>query len=98
MTGLPSRRQVLSGAAAGALASLAGIPLADSAAAAVTYTAPDPRVWIHLNTGWRFIRADVTGAQAPGFNDSGWTSVTTPHTWNAVDGADGGNNHHRGVG
>ncbi|MFM9559071.1 MULTISPECIES: glycoside hydrolase family 2 protein [Streptomyces] len=98
MTGLPSRRQVLGGAAAGALASLAGIPLAGSASAAVTYTAPDPRVWIQLNTGWRFIRSDATGAQAPGFDDSSWTSVTTPHTWNAVDGADGGNNYYRGVG
>ncbi|MEE1833073.1 glycoside hydrolase family 2 protein [Streptomyces sp. SP17KL33] len=98
MTGSPSRRRVLSGAAAGALASLAGIPYAGSASAAVTYTAPDPRVWIHLNDGWRFIRADVTGAQASGFDDSGWTSVTTPHTWNATDGADGGNNYHRGVG
>ncbi|MER6560015.1 glycoside hydrolase family 2 TIM barrel-domain containing protein [Streptomyces sp. NPDC001027] len=98
MTGSPSRRQVLGGAAAGVLASLAGIPLAGSASAAVTYTAPDPRVWIQLNNGWRFIRSDVAGAQAPGFNDSGWTSVTTPHTWNAVDGADGGNDYHRGVG
>jgi beta-galactosidase len=89
---------MLGGAAAGVLASLAGIPLAGAASAAVTYTAPDPRVWTLLNTGWRFIRADVTGAQAPGFNDSGWTSVNTPHTWNAVDGADGGNNYYRGVG
>ncbi|MBD9729471.1 glycoside hydrolase family 2 protein [Streptomyces caniscabiei] len=98
MTGLPSRRQVLGGATAGVLASLAGIPLAGAASAAVTYTAPDPRVWIHLNTGWRFIRSDVAGAQAPGFNDSGWTSVNTPHTWNATDGADGANNYYRGVG
>ncbi len=98
MTGSPSRRQVLGGAAAGVLASLAGIPLAGSASAATTYTAPDPRVWIHLNNGWRFIRSDVAGAQAPAFNDSGWTSVNTPHTWNAADGADGGNNYYRGVG
>ncbi|MDW8471399.1 MULTISPECIES: glycoside hydrolase family 2 protein [Streptomyces] len=98
MTGLPSRRQVLGGAAAGVLATLAGIPHAGAASAAVTYTAPDPRVWIHLNNGWRFIRSDVAGAQAPGFNDSGWTTVNTPHTWNAADGADGGNNYYRGVG
>jgi beta-galactosidase len=98
MTGSPSRRQVLGGAAAGVLASLAVIPPAGSASAATTYTAPDPRVWIHLNSGWRFIRSDVAGAQTPAFNDSGWTSVTTPHTWNAADGADGGNNYYRGVG
>lgn len=97
MTGSPTRRHVLSGAAAGMLASLAGIPLAGTASAA-TYTAPNPRVRIDLNSGWRFIRQDVTGAQAPGFDDSAWTSVTTPHTWNAVDGADGGDNYYRGVG
>ncbi|AVV45099.1 beta-galactosidase [Streptomyces sp. P3] len=98
MTGMPSRRQVLSVTAGGVLASLAGIPNAGVASAATTYTAPNPRVWLLLNSGWRFIRQDVAGAQAPGFDDSGWTSVTTPHTWNAVDGADGGNNYYRGVG
>lgn len=97
MTGFPTRRQVLSGTAGGVLASLAGIPPANAASAA-TYTAPNPRVRIDLNPGWRFIRADVTGAQQPGFDDSGWSSVNTPHTWNAVDGADGGNNYYRGVG
>ncbi|MDX5568876.1 glycoside hydrolase family 2 TIM barrel-domain containing protein [Streptomyces sp. ID05-04B] len=95
---MPSRRQVLSVTAGGVLASLAGIPNAGVASAATTYTAPNPRVWLLLNSGWRFIRQDVAGAQAPGFDDSGWTSVTTPHTWNAVDGADGGNNYYRGVG
>ncbi|WP_234312036.1 glycoside hydrolase family 2 protein [Streptomyces griseus] len=80
------------------LASLAVIPAAGAAAAATTYTAPNPRVRIDLNAGWRFVRADVSGAQASGFDDSGWTSVNTPHTWNAVDGADGGNNYYRGVG
>ncbi|MDF3140360.1 MULTISPECIES: glycoside hydrolase family 2 TIM barrel-domain containing protein [unclassified Streptomyces] len=53
---------------------------------------------IDLNAGWRFVREDVTGAERPGFDDSGWTSVNTPHTWNAADGADGGNNYYRGVG
>ncbi|KOU73795.1 beta-galactosidase [Streptomyces sp. MMG1533] len=76
---------------------MAGIPQANSTFAA-TYTAPNPRVRIDLNQGWRFVRADVTGAERPGFDDSGWTPVNTPHTWNAVDGADGGNNYYRGVG
>ncbi|GAA3822280.1 glycoside hydrolase family 2 TIM barrel-domain containing protein [Streptomyces phyllanthi] len=97
MTGFPTRRQVLSGTAGGVLVSLAGIVFADAASAA-TYTAPNPRAWIHINNGWRFIRQDVAGAQAPGFDDSGWTPVNTPHTWNADDGADGGNDYYRGVG
>ncbi|WP_328222503.1 MULTISPECIES: glycoside hydrolase family 2 protein [unclassified Streptomyces] len=98
MTGFPTRRQVLSGTAGGVLASLAGIPPAGAAFAATTYTAPNPRVRIDLNKGWRFVREDVSGAENPGFDDSGWASINTPHTWNAVDGADGGNNYHRGVG
>ncbi|MCF1592071.1 sugar-binding domain-containing protein [Streptomyces muensis] len=69
-----------------------------AAYAAATYTAPNPRVRIDLNRSWRFVRADVQGAEATGFDDSGWSSVNTPHTWNAVDGADGGNNYYRGVG
>ncbi|ELS50841.1 hypothetical protein [Streptomyces viridochromogenes] len=41
------------------------------------------------------LRADAAGAQAPGFDDSGWSSANTPRTWNAVDGADGGNDYYR---
>ncbi|MFD5388875.1 glycoside hydrolase family 2 protein [Streptomyces sp. NPDC127074] len=67
-------------------------------AAAVTYAAPRPRTRIDLNTGWRFTRREANGAHAPGFDDSAWAQVTTPHTWNAEDGADGGNDYYRGVG
>jgi beta-galactosidase len=34
---------------------------------------------------WEFIRDDVAGAEAPGFDDSSWTTVSTPHTFNDVD-------------
>jgi hypothetical protein len=34
---------------------------------------------------WKFIREDVAGAEAPGFDDSAWTTVSTPHTFNDVD-------------
>lgn len=33
-----------------------------------------------LDTGWRFLRADAAGADAPGFDDSGWERVSLPHT------------------
>ncbi|MEV6380451.1 glycoside hydrolase family 2 TIM barrel-domain containing protein [Streptomyces sp. NPDC051773] len=98
MTGSPTRRQLLGGTAGGLLASLAGPPQARAASSAATYTAPTRRVRIDLNNGWRFVRTNVTGAEAPGFDDSAWTAVNTPHTWNAVDGADGGNDYHRGTG
>jgi beta-galactosidase len=59
---------------------------------------PAARTETPLGTGWRFQRMDVTGAQATGFNDSSWTEVSVPHTWNATDGQDGGSNYYRGVG
>ena len=41
---------------------------------------------IHLNRGWLFRKGDA----AP-------ETVDLPHTWNAQDGADGGNDYYRGV-
>ena len=38
-----------------------------------------------LDSGWKFIRQDVTGAQANAFDDAAWTNVSTPHTYNDVD-------------
>src|SRR5438067_6735306 len=51
-----------------------------------------------INGGWRFIRKDVPRAQAIAFDDSKWQRVTLPHTWNAFDGQDGGNDYYRGPG
>jgi beta-galactosidase len=51
-----------------------------------------------LDTGWKFLRADVPGAQAVQFDDSDWTPVTLPHTWNAQDGLIPGNRYYRGPG
>jgi len=38
-----------------------------------------------MDPGWQFIKQDVTGAQAATFDDSAWTTVSTPHTYNDVD-------------
>ncbi|HVZ72383.1 MAG TPA: glycoside hydrolase family 2 TIM barrel-domain containing protein [Polyangia bacterium] len=57
-----------------------------------------PRRVTSLDDGWRFERSDVAGAEGAGFDDSKWARVRVPHTWNAVDGQDGGNDYHRGVG
>jgi len=43
-----------------------------------------------LRDGWRFVRADAPGAQAPAFDDTRWTSVSTPHTYNVADSGIGG--------
>lgn len=64
-----------------------------------TFTPPaDPRVTTSLDADWKFIRSDVSGAEGSAFNDSAWTGVAVPHTWNATDGQDGGNNYYRGIG
>ncbi len=49
----------------------------------------NPRVEMTLDGGWRVLRHDQSGAQAPGFNDSAWTPVDLPHTWNNLDGENG---------
>src|SRR6516162_3136445 len=66
---------------------------------AQTYVPPvTHRADMLLDSNWRFIRQDVAGAQAPSFDDSAWTSLNLPHTWNNLDGQDGGNNYYRGIG
>jgi beta-galactosidase len=57
-----------------------------------------PRLSLSLNADWRFIRQDVAGAEQVAFDDSAWQSVRLPHTWNNLDGQDGGNNYYRGPG
>lgn len=41
-----------------------------------------------MDPGWKFIKQDVSGADAAAFNDSGWTTVSTPHTYNDTDSFD----------
>lgn len=45
---------------------------------------------------WRFLAGDSTGAARVEFDDGDWERVRTPHTWNARDGQDGGNDYRRG--
>lgn len=57
------------------------------------------RTDIILNTnGWKFILSDVPAATNVVFDDSSWTPISIPHTWNNLDGQDGGNNYYRGIG
>ena len=44
------------------------------------------RTYINLNEGWEFTKP----GDAP-------VTVDVPHTWNAVDGQDGGNDYWRGT-
>jgi beta-galactosidase len=63
------------------------------------YTPPaSNRAIVNLDSTWKFNLADVSGAQNISFNDAAWTSINLPHTWNNLDGQDGGGNYYRGIG
>jgi beta-galactosidase len=73
--------------------------LGTSGFTAQTYFPPaNSRADFLLDDGWRFIRQDVQGAEAADFNDATWSAIQLPHTWNNLDGQDGGNNYYRGIG
>lgn len=44
---------------------------------------------------WKFHRGDIQKKNPYDqcLNDSSWEAVTVPHTWNAKDGQDGGDNY-----
>ena len=62
----------------------------------LSLAAAAPRTTVDLNADWRFIRQDAAGAERPDADDAGWQQIALPHTWNNLDGQDGGNNYHRG--
>ena len=79
------------------LLGLALVVLASAPASAYT-PPPDPRQVVSLDNGWRFNLGNVAGAEAVGFPDSSWQVLNVPHTWNNLDGQDGGNNYQRTIG
>ena len=60
--------------------------------------AANGRQLIALDKDWRFVASDEPQGQDPGFDDRAWQAVDLPHTWNGLDGQDGGNNYRRGAG
>jgi beta-galactosidase len=54
---------------------------------------PNNRVTLNFNYGWKFNKADVPGANATAFNDSAWTDVSLPHTFNDIDSWSDWNSH-----
>jgi beta-galactosidase len=64
------------------------IAAALSTPACVQATVPmmhDDPFAIDLDRGWRFQQSDtVTGAEDPNFDDSAWSTVDVPHTWNRI--------------
>lgn len=86
-----------------ALVAASAVPLAMPGTASAAASG-SPREQVDLAGGWRFHLGDVPGAQWSAFDDSSWGGVSVPHTWNALDGQDGGGNlvtggsYYRGVG
>ena len=53
---------------------------------AEVFTPPaSPHADYNFNSNWKFIREDVTNAEQVAFDDSKWTDVSAPHTYNDVD-------------
>ena len=50
------------------------------------------RTILTINDGWKFRKE----AEIPSVYPEDWESVELPHTWNALDGQDGGNDYWRG--
>jgi beta-galactosidase len=66
------------------------LALAVLSSGAAAQTAPytptaSPRAKLNFDLNWKFIRQDVPGAEEAAFDDSSWTTVSTPHTFNDVD-------------
>jgi len=40
---------------------------------------------VSFDSDWRFLRADATGADAPGFDDKAWRVLDLPHDWSIED-------------
>ena len=73
------RGWVLASVAASALTiAIASPALAHDASTVVA----SQRQTFNLNPAWRSIVGDIAGAQQPGFDDRGWTSVTLPNAFN----------------
>jgi beta-galactosidase len=92
-SGVTRRRALQLGAAAAGLVALD----LDQPAAADTGSLPAAGSARErsFDEGWRFVRGEVSGAQAPSFDDGSWRALDLPHDWSIEDlpyatSADGG--------
>ena len=69
-----------------AIGLIMGVLSGGASAQTAPYAPPrSPRAKLNFDVNWKFIREDVPGAEAPSFDDSAWTTISTPHTFNDVD-------------
>jgi beta-galactosidase len=50
-----------------------------------THSVAGGRLTLNFNPDWKFIKADPANAATTSFDDSDWTTVSTPHTYNDTD-------------
>ena len=51
-----------------------------------------------INDSWKFLKRECTAAADSAFDDSKWTSIHLPHTWNTQDALSGKIDYKRGIG
>lgn len=51
----------------------------------------------NINSKWLFLKGDTKNHKIPTKADKNFQEVNLPHTWNALDGQDGGFDYYRGV-
>jgi beta-galactosidase len=73
-----------------------GSPWSPSAVGETFQVPENARTVIPMNDRWRHSTGDFANAQAIDFDDSAWSLVDLPHSYNAADGADGGG-YYRGT-
>ncbi len=61
------------------------LPLTSLLVLALASTALADRGTVNFNPDWRFLKDDPSGAEAVAFDDSQWTVVSAPHTYNDTD-------------
>ena len=57
-----------------------------------------PRTVLNFDTNWLFFKGEVTGAELPSFDDSGWRKLDVPHDWSIEGPYDKANPTSRGGG
>jgi beta-galactosidase len=55
------------------------------------------RATVSFDSSWRFLKADASGAEQPGFDDTAWRALDVPHDW-SIEGPFDENNPTGGAG
>lgn len=89
---LLTRREALQGIAGLTAASLLPLQAQSKSAPKQSAWPSDPDVatilknrLLPFTADWRFHRGDITGAEAPSFDDSAWRALDVPHDWSIED-------------